>query len=51
LVEVLILLAFGFWYAAKSGKRLNQAEVLKELVANVANGNEFKYEDFFNHSV
>jgi hypothetical protein len=39
---ILLLLAFGFWWAVKTGKRLNQAEALKERVDKVANVNEFK---------
>jgi uncharacterized phage infection (PIP) family protein YhgE len=35
------LLAFGFWWAVKTGKRLNQAEALKERVDKVANVNKF----------
>ena len=27
---ILLLLAFSFWWAVKTGKRLNQAEALKE---------------------
>ena len=38
---ILLLLAFGFWWAVKTGKRLNQAEALKERVDKVANVNEF----------
>ena len=38
---ILLLLAFGFWWAVNTGKRLNQAEALKERVDKVANVNEF----------
>ena len=38
---ILVLLAFGFWWAVNTGKRLNQAEALKERVDKVANVNEF----------
>ena len=38
---ILLLLAFGFWWAVRTGKRLNQAEALKERVDKVANLNEF----------
>ena len=38
---ILLLLVFGFWWAVKTGKRLNQAEALKERVDKVANVNEF----------
>jgi len=38
---ILLLLAFGFWWAVRTGKRLNQAEALKERVDKVANVNEF----------
>ena len=38
---ILILLAFGFWWAVKTGKRLNQAKSLRERVDKVANVNEF----------
>ena len=37
---ILILLALGFWWAVDTGKRLNQAESLKERVDKVANVNE-----------
>ena len=36
-----LLLALGFWWAVRTGKRLNQAEALKERVDKVANVNEF----------
>ena len=38
---ILLLLAFGFWWAVRTGKRLNQAEALRERVDKVANVNEF----------
>ena len=38
---ILLLLAFGFWWAVRTGKRLNQAEALQERVDKVANINEF----------
>ena len=38
---ILLLLALGFWWAVNTGKRLNQAEALKERVDKVANVNEF----------
>ena len=38
---ILILLGLGFWWAVRTGKRLNQAESLKERVDKVANVNEF----------
>ena len=38
---ILVLLTFGFWWAVNTGKRLNQAEALKERVDKVANVNEF----------
>ena len=38
---ILVLLALGFWWAVRTGKRLNQAESLKERVDKVANVNEF----------
>ena len=38
---ILLLLAFCFWWAVRTGKRLNQAEALKERVDKVANVNEF----------
>ena len=38
---ILLLLAFGFWWAVRTGKRLNQAEALKERVDKVVNANEF----------
>ena len=42
---ILLLLAFGFWWAVKTGKRLNQAEALKERVDKVASANEFKQKE------
>ena len=38
---ILLLLGFGCWWAVNTGKRLNQAEALKERVDKVANVNEF----------
>ena len=38
---IFVLLALGFWWAVNTGKRLNQAEALKERVDKVANVNEF----------
>jgi len=38
---ILVLLGLGFWWAVRTGKRLNQAESLKERVDKVANVNEF----------
>ena len=38
---ILVLLAFGFWWVVNTGKRLNQAEALREQVDKVANINEF----------
>ena len=35
------MLCFAFWWAVRTGKRLNQAESLKERVDKVANVNEF----------
>jgi len=37
---ILVLLGLGFWWAVRTGKRLNQAESLKERVDKVANVNE-----------
>ena len=37
---ILVLLALGFWWAVRTGKRLNQAESLKERVDKVANVND-----------
>ena len=37
---ILVLLALGFWWAVRTGKRLNQAEALQERVDKVANINE-----------
>ena len=33
---ILVLLALGFWWAIRTGKRLNQAEALQERVDKVA---------------
>ena len=38
---ILVLLALGFWWVVRTGKRLNQAEALREQVDKVANINEF----------
>ena len=38
---ILVLLGLGFWWAVDTGKRLNQAESLKERVDKVANVNEY----------
>ena len=37
---ILLMLGFAFWWAVRTGKRLNQAESLKERVDKVANVNE-----------
>jgi len=38
---ILVLLALGFWWAVNTGKRLTQADALRERVDKVANVNEF----------
>ena len=38
---ILLMLGLAFWWAVRTGKRLNQAESLKERVDKVANMNEF----------
>ena len=38
---ILVLLGLGFWWAVRTGKRLNQADALRERVDKVANMNEF----------
>ena len=38
---ILVLSALGFWWAVNTGKRLNQADALRERVDKVANVNEF----------
>ena len=38
---ILLMLGFAFWWVVRTGKRLNQAESLKERVDKVANVNEF----------
>ena len=38
---ILLMLGFAFWWAVRTGKRLNQAESLKERVDKVANVNKF----------
>ena len=38
---ILVLLALGFWWAVNTGKRLNQADALRERVDKVANVKEF----------
>ena len=35
------MLGFVFWWVVRTGKRLNQAEALRERVDKVANVNEF----------
>jgi len=45
---ILVLLALGFWWAVRTGKRLNQAEALRERVDKVANINEFNREKMKN---
>ena len=42
---ILVLLGLGFWWAVNTGKRLNQAEALKERVDKVANVNEYNREE------
>ena len=42
---ILILLALGFWWAVNIGKRLNQADALRERGDKVANINEFNREE------
>ena len=37
----ILMLGFAFWWAVDTGKRLNQAEALKERVDKVASVNEF----------
>ena len=50
---ILVLLGLGFWWAVDTGKRLNQAESLKERVDKVANVNEFnrKGDEEFNRQI
>ena len=38
---IILLLAFGFWWAVNTGKRLNQADAIRERVDKVASVNEF----------
>ena len=38
---ILLMLGFAFWWAVRTGKRLNQADALRERVDKVANVNEF----------
>ena len=38
---ILLMLGFAFWWAVRTGKRLNQAESLKARVDKVANVNEY----------
>ena len=38
---ILVLLALGFWWAVNTGKRLNQADALREREDKVANIHEF----------
>ena len=40
---ILLRLGFAFWWAVRTGKRLNQAKSLKERVDKVKNVNEFKW--------
>ena len=42
---ILVLLALGFWWAVNTGKRLNQAEALRERVDKVANVHRNREED------
>ena len=49
--EILLLLAFGFWWVVRTAKRLNQAEALKERVDRVANVNEFNRREEVNHQI
>ena len=43
---ILVLLALGFWWAVNTGKRLNQADALRERVDKVANINEFNRREY-----
>ena len=38
---ILLMLGLAFWWAVRTGKRLNQAEALKQRVDKVANVNEY----------
>ena len=38
---ILLMLGFAFWWAVNTGKRLNQADALRERVDKVSNINEF----------
>ena len=38
---ILLMLGLAFWWAVRTGKRLNQAKSLRERVDKVANVNEF----------
>ena len=42
---ILILLALGFWWAVNTGKRLNQAEALRQRVDKVADVHQFNREE------
>ena len=42
---ILVLLGLGFWWAVNTGRRLNQAEALKERVDKVASVNEFNQKE------
>ena len=44
---ILVLLALGFWWVVTTGKRLNQAEALRERVDKVGNVNEFNRRENF----
>ena len=48
---ILLLLAFGFWWTVRTGKRLNQAEALKERVDKVANVNELNRREEVNRQI
>ena len=47
------MLGFAFWWAVRTGKRLNQAESLKGRMDKVANVNEFnrKEDEEFNRQI
>ena len=42
---ILVLLGLGFWWAVNTGKRLNQADALRERVDKVASVNEFNQKE------
>jgi len=48
---ILLMLGFAFWWAVRTGKRLNQAESLKERVDKVANVNEFNRREDEEYSI